>query len=158
MKFVEQHGPVLVFEMRDWERRLLVMVLGLYPQVPPDNFEITKGGLPEDKAGEEALHREMFVEHQGDNRNLVLEFLREAFGEDQAATPLKLRRLEIERERVDWLLQVINDVRVGSWVKLGRPDEAALRKLARKPEAAASLQIMEFCGYVQMVLLDAVMK
>ena len=44
MKFVEQRGPMLVFEMRDWERRLLSLSLDC------------GGSLPDEALSREALY------------------------------------------------------------------------------------------------------
>lgn len=156
MKLVEQREDALVFELREWERHLLIAVLGRYPQVAPDYFPFSKQGLPQDKAEDAELHREMFAEEQGGNRREVGEFILKSLTSDVPVPPLKLCQFTLERSRVDWLLQVINDVRVGSWVKLDRPDEAKLRRLARQAESRELIEVMEFCGYVQMVLLDAV--
>jgi hypothetical protein len=53
---------------------------------------------------------------------------------------------------VEWLLQVFNDVRVGSWVHLGLPEER-IAKLTL--ENAPHLWAMEMAGYFESQLLKA---
>jgi hypothetical protein len=54
---------------------------------------------------------------------------------------------------LEWLLQVLNDIRVGSWIALGEPDET------HPPEVAGAnarpVVALELCGYFQSTLLTA---
>jgi len=55
------------------------------------------------------------------------------------------------RSQIEWLLQVLNDVRVGSWLMLGEPepgDEPAVTKANAK-----YLLALELCGVFESVLL-----
>jgi len=49
----------------------------------------------------------------------------------------------------------LNDIRVGSWIKLGSPDPDASRRGGWTEETAPYWLTMELCGAFQMVLLDA---
>jgi hypothetical protein len=64
-------------------------------------------------------------------------------------------RLSLDAQQLEWLLQVLNDVRVGSWILLGCPDtdEGQQREITLK--TARYYLVMEFAGYFQSVLLDA---
>jgi hypothetical protein len=57
--------------------------------------------------------------------------------------------------QMEWLLQVLNDVRVGTWVNLGRPDAESKEKLEPTEENLRGLAMMELCGFFQMTLLEA---
>lgn len=56
---------------------------------------------------------------------------------------------------MEWLLQVLNDVRVGTWVSLGRPDPQTKHKLKPTAKNLHRLAIIELSGTFQMVLLEA---
>ena len=53
-------------------------------------------------------------------------------------------------------LQVLNDIRVGSWVKLGCPDPDKALPASPPRLDARSLQAMHLSGQFQMALLEAV--
>ena len=56
---------------------------------------------------------------------------------------------------MEWLLQVINDVRVGCWVKLGRPELEPVRRKKLTADEARTMSALELSGFFQMVLLGA---
>jgi hypothetical protein len=58
-------------------------------------------------------------------------------------------------EQLEWLLRVLNEVRVGSWVRLGRPELAAARKIRLTGAYGRLYTAMELCGYFQANLLEA---
>ena len=61
---------------------------------------------------------EALAEQRKENKQLVEKFLADAdrFQETEGDVRMTLTAGEIE-----WLLQVLNDVRVGNWILLGRP-------------------------------------
>ena len=67
-------------------------------------------------------------------------------------------RLTLSAPQVEWLLQLLNDIRVGSWLILGEPDEKKGKPVALTSENARHYAAMEFCGLFQMTLLDAVQQ
>jgi hypothetical protein len=69
------------------------------------------------------------------------------FVENQAAWRLVLSPADVE-----WLLQILNDIRVGSWLMLGSPEEE-LEVLSEKN--APHLLAMHMSGHFQMELLEA---
>ena len=56
---------------------------------------------------------------------------------------------------MDWLLQVLNDIRVGGWLLLGEPDEKKGKSIQVNAQNLQHYAAMEFCGLFQMTLLDA---
>jgi hypothetical protein len=56
---------------------------------------------------------------------------------------------------MEWLLQVLNDVRVGSWLLLGSPDGPAETLAKLSHETASHFWSMEVAGQFQMVLINA---
>jgi hypothetical protein len=94
--------------------------------------------------------------------------LEEAVAEQRAANKKQLQTLLTDPRRfadtetgcrmtlspadMEWLLQVLNDIRIGSWVRLGSPEER-LEKLTLK--TAPHFWAMEMSGYFQSRLLEA---
>jgi hypothetical protein len=59
--------------------------------------------------------------------------------------------LTLKEGDFDWLLQVLNDVRVGSWIALGSPENLPHSLTA---ENAPDYWTMEAAGYFQMRFLE----
>jgi hypothetical protein len=62
-------------------------------------------------------------------------------------------RFTLTASEMEWLLQVLNDVRVGSWLALGEPEELEIPEVNRTN--APYLLAMESAGYFESALLDA---
>jgi len=52
-------------------------------------------------------------------------------------------------------LQVLNDVRVGSWIALGSPDPESGKKILFNEKLLPHFRTMELAGAFEMVFLDA---
>lgn len=65
-------------------------------------------------------------------------------------------RVVFTREEIEWLLQVLNDVRVGSWLALGSPDPDAGERPRLTPETARYLPLMQLAAAFQYAFLAAV--
>jgi hypothetical protein len=139
----------LVIHLDRREKQLLVQVLGLYPRIPPAHQPLSKSArLPDHEAGQQLLN-EALAEQRAANRRQVQALLAEdrRFEEKPDGWQVSFSQPEVE-----WLLEVLNDVRVGSWIILGSPEEK-LGKLTR--ENAPHFWAMEMAGYFQMELLHA---
>lgn len=67
-------------------------------------------------------------------------------------------RLKLSPEQFEWLLQLLNDVRVGSWIAIGAPDTENGDEIPITDQTAPHIWAMETAGYFEMALLDAVEK
>jgi len=99
---------------------------------------------------------EAMSEHQRANRALIETMIRDALG---GAVEGKVSRgqapFTLSRTQAEWLLEVLNDVRVGCWVRLGRPDQESVRALKLSAANVADFGAMELAGYWQSLLLEA---
>jgi len=143
---------VLRFQIARLEKALLLATLQLFPVLDPGCHRLTKDPKDaqpaEQRLLEDAMAR-LTLEHKGRLEN----FLRAeapVFQEDGEELYLNL-----SAEQVEWLLQVLNDIRVGSWVKLGSPDTDAVRRNTLTPEEVRSVAAMDMSGYFQACLLEA---
>ena len=92
---------------------------------------------------------EALAEHRADNKKQLQALLadRRRFTHTETGVQLSLSPAQ-----VDWVLQVLNDVRVGSWVLLGSPEELAVDL---NEKTAPHVRAMEMAGYFQAQFLEA---
>jgi hypothetical protein len=152
VKLLKAEGDTFVFQIGKREKRLLFEVLKLYPVVPSSHHCLSKGLAAEKIAESQKLLEEAVAEQKQENKKQLLTMLgdEERFQEQQGGF-----RFTLSAHQMEWLLQVLNDVRVGSWLALGCPDE----KKGKHPELNARNAhlyfAMEFCGIFQSILLEA---
>jgi hypothetical protein len=155
MKFLGRRGDHLEFELAARERDALEFVLRRYPALDPGYHQITRPegpGLEE----EQRLLIESMAENQSHNRRRVEEFLaRNLKSNPGAAGQSSAVRLHLSLAETDWLLEILNDVRLGAWVSLGRPSPGRLPRLKSAARSLADYSAMEIAGYVQTVVLHA---
>ena len=108
-----------VFRLGRRERKLLVQVLRQYPLVPAGYHRFTRAGVSADDADNQQLLEESLAAHRGEARARLDRWLRAAGRFTPAGGGY---RLALNREEMEWLLQVLNDVRVGNWIKAGCPE------------------------------------
>ena len=136
-----------VFQLGNREKELLAKILSLYPRIPAAHQQLSKtGGLEESS---QQLLDEALAEQRRENRKQLDALL---------ADPDRLKPgphgwvLSLSPAELDQLLQILNDVRVGSWVHIGSPDPH-LEVLDKK--LAPHFWAMEMAGYFQMRFLEA---
>jgi hypothetical protein len=64
-------------------------------------------------------------------------------------------RVSFNRSEIEWLLQVLNDVRVGCWLELGSPAEPVEIKPEMDPQTIRQLLVMDAAGFFEMNFLHA---
>ena len=150
MKLVRTAKDGHVFHLGQREKQLLLETITLYPLVPAAHHRLSKDGK-ESKADEnQRLLEEALAEQRQENRRQVLAMLNQPqrFRETKSGFELELAPAQVE-----WLLQVLNDVRVGSWLALGEPEQG--KEPAITAQNAKYLLAMELCGLFESVLLAA---
>ena len=148
MRLSQVDGERLWLQLRPGEKRLLVEVLQLYPLVDTAYHRATHSADPrvDQKLLEEALAA---LKQENQDRLRVFLDLPQRFQETKNGW-----RLMVEIQDVEWLLQVVNDIRVGSWLKLGMPDERSEEKLALSQGHVRYLVAMEWSGLLEGLLLE----
>lgn len=152
MKLLKTDKDQFVFQLSQGEKAMLLDVLKLYPRVPPAHHRLTRQATADPDAENQGLLDEALAEQRAHNQHQLQALLlrSETFQRSQRSWRFTLRLGDFE-----WLLQVLNDVRVGSWLALGSPEELP-RGLPDNPEIAPHLIAMELAGFFQMTLLEAV--
>lgn len=156
MRAKRSNANSITFHLGKREADLFEKTLCEYPVLNPAQIRISRGGGVSDQENSEELLREALAEQQEANRLQILQLL-----EDRARYHRSDRgvQLVLTPGETEWLLQVLNDIRVGSWMALGCPEH----KPSRLALSAGLLTLgnarhywsMEVAGYFQMNLLEA---
>jgi hypothetical protein len=149
MKLVRTTKTKLVFHLPRRECHSLREILSLYPRIPPAHQPLSKSGrLPHPEATQRLLD-EALTDQRAENKKHLLALLTDPrrFQESETGCQLSLTGSETE-----WLLQVLNDIRVGSWISLGSP---AGKFETLNEKTAPDFWAMEMAGCFQAQLLEA---
>ena len=152
MKLVRKDDKAFVFEMVPDEKRLFLDVLKLYPLIPAVHRPAPRtagAGPPPDN---QKLLAEALAERKQANQRQLQKLLSE---ERPFKTVPAGCQFTLGDSQAEWLLQVVNEIRVGSWLILGEPDEKKGKPIRLNRENARYYAAMEFCDYIEMTLLDA---
>jgi len=141
-------GDKFVLQIGTREKNLLLGVLELYPCIPAAHRLKKLDRLP---YSSQKLLDEALAEQRTENKKQLEAFLAEPARFEQTEHGW---RFSISSAELEWLLQILNDIRVGSWIKLGSPDEKRGMRLLDK-EMAPDFWAMELAGALQMQMLEA---
>ena len=129
---------------------LLLLALGLSAcgDKAPDGTQ----PVSDDAKKNQELLEEALAEQQRENRKQLEQMLKETgrFTENDLGYTFRLTPSEIE-----WLLQVLNDIRVGSWIQLGEPDPKGEMSQPLNEQTMILAWTMEIAGLFQNSLLEA---
>jgi hypothetical protein len=150
MKLIRTNGRGYTFHLLQRERLALFKAISLYPLVPKGYQPLSRTNQAEDAEENQALLEAALAEQRAENQRNVLALVNKPrrFRKRKAGFEVTFKRLEIE-----WMLQVLNDVRIGSWLALGGPEQGKLRRLSR--QNLGYLVALEVCGAFESLLLSA---
>lgn len=153
MKLLRSSGETFRFELDRPEKALLSRIIQLYPLVPAAHHQLSRGQeIPQREEAQRLLDQSLQSQRQ-ETRRQVMALLNEPqrFEVCPAGYRAGFTRGEIER-----LLQVLNDVRVGSWLALGSPDLQQEMNLRFNPDTMAQVITMEAAGFFEGSFLNAI--
>lgn len=151
MKLLVREADRLVFRMNAREKTLMERLLSFYPLQTETVASLNKNG---DARLEEA--DQLLVDALKEQKKELTAWLArrvcegEAFVESGGHWKLTLTGGDVER-----MLQVLNELRVGSWVKLGRPTNLDDVAVGASLSGAPLHALMMLTGQFQMVLVSA---
>jgi len=141
----------IVCQMGRRERDLFLELLALYPRGPTAQRKLSKNSVLPDAEAAQRMLEDALAEQRDQNRQLLQELMLDLARFKVQPTGLKLVLSQADTE---WLLQVLNDIRIGSWVLLGSPEDPhTLEGLTE--ETVPNIWAMEMSGYFEMNLLRA---
>jgi hypothetical protein len=151
MKLVKTGNDNFVLALGKREKQLLLAVLNRYPLIPAGHQPLSKTPAAGQMEADQRLLEEALAEQRRENKRQLDRLL---------GDPQRLRdtetgsRLTLTSSEIEWLLQILNDVRVGSWLRLGSPEKPAWN-LGLSETTAPHVWAMEMAGEFQMGLLKA---
>ena len=153
MKLLRSHPDGYVFRLPQAEKELFFRLLRLYPLVPAAHQRLSQSDTSDTDGENQRLLDEALAAHRQEQQAQVLAMMNDpaCFSPVKAGWQLKLSGPQIEG-----LLQVLNDIRVGSWIALGSPDFEQGVRLEPTEVNADRLWLMETAGFFQQQLLEAV--
>lgn len=152
MKRVSTDDQSVVFQLRAPEHEALLDIFQTYPVVPPAHQSVSKELKDPHTTDYQHLLDEALAEQRAANKKHLDAWL---------ATPGRFKktkagyRFTLERTDAEWLLQVLNDIRVGHWLRLGSPEPGELKPQHLDAQQLPAWLMMEMTGYFQMSLLEA---
>jgi hypothetical protein len=152
VKLIQADQDQFVFHLGNREKRLLFEILKLYPLIPAAYPRVSKSAKDLAQKASQHLLEEALAAQRRESKKQVLAMLHEPARFRQTESGF---RLTLSPPQMEWLLQVLNDIRVGSWINLGSPDTEQGEKLPLDEETAPHLWVMEAAGHFEMALLDA---
>jgi hypothetical protein len=152
VKFLKIEGDNFVFQIGRREKKLLIEVLGLYPLIPASHHRVSQAPDSREAESSQKLLEEALAEHRQESKRQLQAMLNESgrFRESSGGIHFVLNAFQLEG-----LLQVINDVRVGCWLRLGSPDENRGQGIRLTNENARYLWVMDLCAFYEAALLAA---
>ena len=155
MKFIRQYRDAFTFEVSGREKTWLLAILKLFPLVPLSHHRLSQTTKLPDQEANQRLLEESLQAQRDENQKLVRAMLNETGRFNPCAGGF---RFELKRSEIEWLLQVLNDVRLGSWLALGSPDLAQENDLVLTAQTLPQIQRMELAGMFEMFFLNAVSR
>lgn len=153
MRFLGQAEDGFALEFAGEEKALLLHLLSLYPLVPESHHQLTKDKkLPKREENQQLLNDALQAQRE-QNRKEILALINEPGRFTEAAGQ---SRIVFSRAELEWLLQVINDVRLGCWIALGSPGYEAKKKGRPSRESLRHMMFMELAGAFEMFFLGIV--
>jgi len=149
VKLLRVENDRYFFQFAHDEKALFEFLVRLYPVIPSAHQALSETSAKMDE--NQRLLDEALAEQRKENKRLVEQLLKDAarFKDIDDEIEMNLSAGEIE-----WLLQVLNDVRVGNWILLGSPEGHP--RFDPNTENAAFVLTMEMAGQFQMHLLEAI--
>lgn len=152
MKLLQTKDDTFLFHLHKREKELLVELLKLYPLTPPAHFTISKVGDPETMSAAQQILEDAVAEQHRQNKAQLDQMLADPQRFEEAQSGVRLR---LTRGQLNWLLEVLNDIRIGSWIRLGEPWYEELKQPKLGLKNARHFWAMELAGHFQAELLEA---
>ncbi|MEI7729961.1 MAG: hypothetical protein WCO56_10345 [Verrucomicrobiota bacterium] len=154
MRLLRRTETALVFQLGKKEAPLLLEVLSRYPVLSTGYQPLSKHAPREEakqRADQQMLEEALAVQ-KAENRLRLAKFLGlpERFKPNAAGC-----KFTLELSEVEWFLQILNDLRVGSWYAAGAPEDLDANKLEISEKTLPHLWAMDVSGFFQANILEA---
>jgi hypothetical protein len=152
VRFLKAANDRYYFRLRPQDHPAFVRLLRLFPVLAPDYQPLSKSADPGETEADQKLLEEALRSQKAGLRSEVERLLQD--GE-------RLRKtaegwvLALEGPQLEWFLQVVNEIRVGSWRHLGSPDHLRRLRIEINETTLHHLWAMGMCDRIQSAVLEA---
>jgi hypothetical protein len=153
VKFLQFARRRFQFQLAPREREILFQLLQNYPLIPQGYHKSSLSLEPEQSEPTDELLTEALEGRRAENRAAIMRMLKARGRFRREGNQL---RFSLTRDELEWLLQVLNDLRVGCWLALGQPDDLHLRHPELTEESLRFWTVMRVCDGFEYVFLRAV--
>ena len=152
MKVIKREETHCSFLIGKREREMLFSLLQRYPVVLSAHFKSRNPPKSEEAKNNQELLEDALAEQQKETRKQLEQMLAETgrFVEHEFGYTFRLSHSEIE-----WMLQMLNDVRIGSWIQLGEPNPDSPNTPPLNEQTVMLAWAMEIAAFFQSSLLEA---
>ena len=142
----------MALDVEEWQA--LKKLVSQYPKTPSDHHSLTCKDEPDpDLKDSDDWLKESGSVHQAQRHPQIRAWI-DAIHPDQDEATYKI---EFDPSKADWLIEILNDIRVGCWLSLGCPAPEDLTEAEWREEDWPTLWAMEISGMYQSVLLKCLM-
>ncbi len=141
----------LLYRLEAREAVHLKQLLAHFPFTPPPPSEVTKT----DSRAEVQEREELLAESLREHRRQLKRLAHALTGPEHLMELKSCWRLALSPAEREFLLQILNDIRVGCWEGLGRPEPLPCLKGGLEPREYALISLMHIAGAFEHHLLEA---
>ena len=152
MKLIRAKREKFVFAISPQEKNLLDEVLKLYPLISATHHRLTrKSNVVQPNDHQRLLEESLAAQREANRKSVQAMLDQPGYFQTTAAGS----QLVVSGPEIEGLLQVLNEVRVGSWIALGSPDAEPDKKIGFNKKMLPHFRMMELAGAFETVFLDA---
>ncbi len=141
---------VFIFQMGKREKNYFFATLGCYPSLDLEVQPLSRLETPGQDA--QKLLDDAMAELRQERQKKLETFMRGTRFTREGSGGL---RFSIAAEDVEWLLQVLNEIRVGCWIGLGRPESGEAEYADLEEDQMKCRAAMDLSAHFEMALLEA---
>ncbi|MCD6051542.1 MAG: Leucyl/phenylalanyl-tRNA--protein transferase [Verrucomicrobia bacterium] len=152
MKLLQRNEAEVIFQLGVREYEAFQRLLALYPMVPEGYSQLSRFSDPKELGADEELLKESLAESKRSGQKAIQEMFADGRHFEHVSRAWLLKLLPGE---VEWLLQVCGDIRVGSWIKLGSPNNQQERALKLTPENLDYFLPLQMMSNLQLLFINS---
>ncbi len=151
MKLVRQNKDGWTYHLNQREGDCLRSLLQQFPLTANVPAQISKTGADPKTVEREKLLNESLAEHRNELKKQAMNLL----GAGKFKRGENGYRLTLNPEEREILLQIFNDIRIGSWHELGEPEELEPETPPPTERELVLYSLMNLAGYFEAAFLHA---
>jgi hypothetical protein len=149
MKLVNESKGVWRYQLKEKEAAVLVELIKKFPFAEIDHVKISNTEKDPDTIEREKLLNESLSDHRRELKSLAQNLL----DQDKFKKIKSGQLLTLDSEEREILLQVLNDIRIGSWHVLGDPESLESTPANPSNQYLAYRGLMDVAGYFEIGLI-----